>query len=152
VIREYDKAESDGDVWPGFLHSAQSNAIPLRGKFRNFNTIEEFRSPELKKQLFSETVQDLINTFSAPNHSSQIPTFNPFLLVSFADLKKYVYHYWFAFPALVQKPAWEIVVPDEDGESGSTAQSGMREWEGDVSHRLHHHICRSLLNTRWRAR
>ncbi|KAJ9119946.1 hypothetical protein QFC24_005429 [Naganishia onofrii] len=112
--------------------TAQSNTIPLHGKFRNFNTIEEFRSPELKKQLFSETVQDLINTFSAPNHSSQIPTFNPFLLVCFADLKKYVYHYWFAFPALVQKPAWEIVVPDEDGETGITAQSGMREWEGDL--------------------
>lgn len=40
--------------------------------------------------------------------SSDAPVLNPFLLVTFADLKKYVYHYWFAFPALVSKPAWEI--------------------------------------------
>ncbi len=40
--------------------------------------------------------------------STDTPNLNPFLLVTFADLKKYVYHYWFAFPALVAKPGWEI--------------------------------------------
>ena len=78
--------------------------------------------------MFNEIVRQLIASFTSPD---PIATFNPFLLVSYADLKKYTYHYWFAFPALIQKPAWELVIDEErhgDGEATS-----LRDWNGDVS-------------------
>lgn len=31
-----------------------------------------------------------------------------FFVITYSDLKKYKYYYWFTFPAFVAKPAWEI--------------------------------------------
>jgi len=83
------------------------DTIALNGIFKNFNTIEEFKSTESKKEIFNSVVDFITASFK-----TESPDLNPFLLVTFADLKKYVYHYWFAFPALVAKPGWEI---DEAG-------------------------------------
>jgi len=79
----------------------------MTGIFKNFNTIEEFKSTETKKDIFNSVVNSITASFETDS-----PDLNPFLLVTFADLKKYIYHYWFAFPALVAKPGWEV---DEAG-------------------------------------
>ncbi|KAH8084102.1 hypothetical protein HD553DRAFT_39955 [Filobasidium floriforme] len=93
-----------------------SNDVAMKGTFRNFNTIEDFRKVDHKKQLFDETVDRLLASFE-----NGPATFNPFLLVTYADLKKYVYNYWFAFPALVEKPGWEV------------DDRGMQPWNGDAA-------------------
>ncbi|KAG0655939.1 Autophagy protein 7 [Rhodotorula mucilaginosa] len=49
-------------------------------------------------------------TSTSPNDPPPtLESLNPFLLITFADLKKYRYYYWCAFPAVVQKPGWEVV-------------------------------------------
>lgn len=46
---------------------------------------------------------------------------NSFFIIAYADLKKYKYYYWFAFPAFVASPAWHIL--DEGWVSATTNAS-----------------------------
>jgi ubiquitin-like modifier-activating enzyme ATG7 len=95
-----------------------SGSVAVNGIFKNFNTIEEFRATEPKKELFNAVTDSVGDHHSRyplqadrqllESFETESPNLNPFLLVTFADLKKYVYHYWFAFPALVSKPGWEL--------------------------------------------
>nr|XP_031861869.1 E1-like protein-activating enzyme Gsa7p/Apg7p [Kwoniella shandongensis]KAA5528941.1 E1-like protein-activating enzyme Gsa7p/Apg7p [Kwoniella shandongensis] len=96
-----------GNAFGGSEERPPPSSTPVTGVVKIFNTIEGFRQSETKKQLFDELVKTIWESFA-----SDQPLLNPFLLVVFADLKKYVYHYWFAFPALVAKPGWEV---EEEG-------------------------------------
>jgi len=80
-----------------------SRSYAIKGTLKNFNTIEEFKTAD-KAALFNHLADQIWST----NDPEQL---NQFLLLTFADLKKYKFYYWFAFPAFVAKPAWEIDPP-----------------------------------------
>ncbi|KAI4526196.1 E1-like protein-activating [Schizophyllum commune Loenen D] len=75
----------------------------MKGVLKNFNTIEEFKSCD-KAAMLNEVAD---KTWSSVTSDSE-PELAPFLLLTYADLKKYKYFYWFAFPAFLTKPAWEV--------------------------------------------
>lgn len=77
-------------------------AVPVSGLLKNYNTIEEFKAAD-KTALFNELSDEIWESIQAGSTAK----LTKFLLITFADLKKYRYYYWFAFPAFVAKPAWE---------------------------------------------
>jgi ubiquitin-like modifier-activating enzyme ATG7 len=85
------------------------------GMIKNVNTIEDYKNVDKIQMLQTagRTLWDAINDgtiFSCPSLLAS------FIVLSFADLKKYRFSYWFAFPALVMDPSWAPV--SETGTSG----------------------------------
>ena len=87
------------------------------GMIKNVNTIEEYRNIDKMNMLqqAGRTIWDAIQDgtiYSCPSLLSS------FVVLSFADLKKYRFSYWFAFPALVSDPHWAPVpITGSSGES-----------------------------------
>ncbi|KIW29606.1 E1-like protein-activating enzyme Gsa7p/Apg7p [Cladophialophora immunda] len=75
------------------------------GMIKNVNTIEEYRNIDKLAmiQQAGKTIWDAINDGTIYSCPSLLASF---LVLSFADLKKYKFNYWFAFPALVMDPPW----------------------------------------------
>lgn len=78
------------------------------GIIKNVNTIEDYKNVDKIHMLqqAGRTIWDAINDgtiFSCPSLLAS------FIVLSFADLKKYRFSYWFAFPALVMEPSWTPV-------------------------------------------
>ncbi|KAB5554704.1 hypothetical protein GE09DRAFT_1203766 [Coniochaeta sp. 2T2.1] len=92
-----------------------TSSIPLgvaraEGMIKNFNTIEEFKKSDKNQMLknAAKAIWDGINDgsiFSVPSLLSS------FIIVCYADLKKYRFTYWFGFPALHSEPQWKRTGP-----------------------------------------
>ncbi|SPO41638.1 probable APG7 - component of the autophagic system [Pseudozyma flocculosa] len=85
--------------------STASHAVAVRGRLKNFNTIEEFKKAD-KQAAFDEALQDIWQSILHADDPTD--KLSSFLVLTFADLKKYRFFYWFAFPALTAKPSWEL--------------------------------------------
>jgi len=122
--------------------SASPESICLRGLLKNFNTIEEFKDaskPELLQPLI-DSLAATLSPSSGGDGPSSAPELSPFLLLTFADLKKFRFFYWFAFPGVVQKPAWEVTdagwsepVEPEEERALREAIASRRSQRGDDS-------------------
>jgi len=99
-----------------------SDEVPVgcyraEGIIKNVNTIEEYRSLDKMSMLqqAGRTIWDAINDGTIYSCPSLLASF---LVLSFADLKKYRFSYWFAFPALVMDPPWTPASAPDAGHPG----------------------------------
>ncbi|KAG9446091.1 hypothetical protein H6P81_012219 [Aristolochia fimbriata] len=84
------------------------NRCSVPGIIYNMNTLESFQA--LDKQMLLKTEAKKIWKDICSGKAEENPaTLSRFLLISFADLKKWNFYYWFAFPALVLDPPATLV-------------------------------------------
>ncbi|XP_065836994.1 ubiquitin-like modifier-activating enzyme ATG7 [Oscarella lobularis] len=69
------------------------------GTLLNMNTPDAFKSAD-KSQLLNDAGKRIWESITSGDAVKNPGVLNQFLLLSFADLKKYHFLYWFAFPAL----------------------------------------------------
>lgn len=79
------------------------NKCPIPGILYNTNTLESFHALDKQSLLNMEAKKIWEDIFSG-KAEEESTVLSRFLLISFADLKKWSFHYWFAFPALVLDP------------------------------------------------
>lgn len=120
-----------------------NNTPPLgtaraEGFIKNLNTIEAFRNTDKAAMLQTAARQiwDAINDgtiYSIPSLLSS------FVILSFADLKKYKFTYWFAYPALHSNPSWKRTGPVKhfNAEESTALVETVGTWRYTVDSREH---------------
>ncbi|KAF9059765.1 hypothetical protein BDP27DRAFT_1430889 [Rhodocollybia butyracea] len=84
--------------------SLPMGSVVAKGVVKNYNTIEDFKSAD-KSKLFNQAADKIWSSIQTTRSTEMLSSF---LLITYADLKKYRYYYWFAFPAFTSTPAWHI--------------------------------------------
>ncbi|MBW0488272.1 hypothetical protein O181_027987 [Austropuccinia psidii MF-1] len=111
--------------------------VMLCGSLKNFNTIEEFKSCD-KQSLFNSFSNELWEN-SITNSNFNLNRSSPqFFVITFADLKKYKYYYWFAFPAFIPKPSW-IITPSSESQTFRTLEINHAIELSNLIHLSNHH-------------
>ncbi|XP_075663740.1 ubiquitin-like modifier-activating enzyme atg7 isoform X2 [Castanea sativa] len=108
LLAESLPSESNEQSSTAATSGGNRNRCPVPGILYNTNTIESFHALDKKSLLKAEAkkIWDDIHTGKAVEDSAVL---SRFLLISFVDLKKWTFHYWFAFPALVLDPPATLV-------------------------------------------
>ncbi|XP_031113997.1 ubiquitin-like modifier-activating enzyme atg7 [Ipomoea triloba] len=84
------------------------NRCPIPGTLYNTNTLEAFHALD-KQSLIKEEAKKIWDDIHSGKVEEDSGLLLRFLIISFADLKKWSFHYWLAFPALVLDPPATLV-------------------------------------------
>ncbi|TRY85120.1 hypothetical protein DNTS_023055 [Danionella cerebrum] len=76
-----------------------ARCCPATGTLYNTNTFEAFKSTD-KRALLERAAGEIWSSIESGAALEDSSLLNTFILLTFADLKKYHFYYWFCFPAL----------------------------------------------------
>nr|BAE42750.1 unnamed protein product [Mus musculus] len=79
--------------------STPAHCCPAMGTLHNTNTLEAFKTAD-KKLLLEQSANEIWEAIKSGAALENPMLLNKFLLLTFADLKKYHFYYWFCCPAL----------------------------------------------------
>ncbi|KAJ6842150.1 ubiquitin-like modifier-activating enzyme atg7 [Iris pallida] len=113
------------------------NRCPVPGTLLNTNTLESFHALDRESLLRMEG-KKIFEDICSGKVEEDASLLSRFLIISFADLKKWSFRYWFAFPALVLDPPATLIniqpaakmLNPEEAESLSAA---CNEWRNSIS-------------------
>uniref|UniRef100_A0A8C1Y188 Ubiquitin-like modifier-activating enzyme ATG7 n=1 Tax=Cyprinus carpio TaxID=7962 RepID=A0A8C1Y188_CYPCA len=79
--------------------ASPARCCPASGTLYNTNTLEAFKTTD-KKALLDKAANEIWSAIQSGAALEDSSILNKFILLTFADLKKYHFYYWFCFPAL----------------------------------------------------
>ncbi|XP_077132958.1 ubiquitin-like modifier-activating enzyme ATG7 isoform X1 [Ranitomeya variabilis] len=87
-----------------------ARSCPALGSLYNTNTLDSFKKFD-KKALLDQAANEIWEAIKSGSALNNPVLLNKFLLLTFADLKKYHFYYWFCFPALCLSDGIELITP-----------------------------------------
>ncbi|KAK0579242.1 hypothetical protein LWI29_023296 [Acer saccharum] len=101
-------SNSDEQSSMAAISHGSRNRCSVPGILYNTNTLESFHAID-KLSLLKEEAKKIWEDIHSGKAVDDSRLLSRFLLISFADLKKWSFRYWFAFPALVLDPPATLV-------------------------------------------
>lgn len=88
-------------------HKPPARCFRAHGYLHNKNTLDSFK--EVDKKLLLENIgKEIWESITSRKALTDPNLLSKFLLLTFADLKKYYYYFWFAFPALCPEKEFSL--------------------------------------------
>lgn len=103
--------------------SASVLSCTCPGELRNTNTLDAFKTSD-KKQLLEGAGKKVWDSIISGAAIRDPCLLNNFLLLSYSDLKKYNFYYWFAFPALLPDEPATVATISPAGKSFTSDELG----------------------------
>ncbi|KXX79314.1 Ubiquitin-like modifier-activating enzyme atg7 [Madurella mycetomatis] len=110
-----------------------------KGYIKNVNTIEEFKNID-KKAMITDAGRQIWEAIQDGTIYSVPSLLSSFAILSFADLKKYRFTYWFAFPALQTEYSWKRTgeIGRLDSKESTALVEAVGTWRYVVSNEKEH--------------